>query len=448
MSKSVFVRGLFGLFGVAVVLALPAPAKAQGQLSSKEELGRLYDASDARLREIFSGNGDPSGPADKKHADAIAKWFLYRLTIKQLMTPTPTLRDPLGKLQGDFHGKITDLMDPRNGENKREFRKLFAAALVENMKHVLHGRDLKSDPSTVIWALEMLPEMARLNDDAVFAYVCELAKDDAKPVVQLHAFKALKLAMPIAIQQHPEDPQKFELLNIYNTRKKSDLRNVEVLQKFIERPFDTKGMGPDEINAIRFIRREAISSLAQAGSPAVAAIVLPKQKAQPPQGAVAHTLANVAAGNLQPSPSLQEKVEAALGLCGMKYPQMPEYEPQVAIYLVGKTLDEFVSDYQRDWDNFAAVGAGKKLPYVPYLVDAKRLKAGLKEMATNTPPPHQKAAKELEARAEPILSVIEAKYGNVPVGAVNDLRKQVQASQPKNGYIFKTLKMQEIPLGK
>lgn len=455
MCRSVFVRGSFLLLGTAIVLAIPDFAQTQEkQLAVKEDLKRAFDASYTPLAGLVSGE-QTATKADKKHADAAAQWYLYRFTIQYYVTPTTTLKAPIDVLHREFHDKINDLTNENNVRKNAEYRKLFGASLVSSMKRVLESRDMKNDPSTIICVCEMLPDMARLKQDEVSAYLCELAKDGTNPAVQLYALKALKKTMPVALQTDPDDPAQNEATNIYNARKVRDVKNVDTLRQFIERPVNTAAMTPDEVKALIFVRREAIISLAQAGSPAVIATPNKKMQVQP-QGAAAHTLLNVLAGNLQPPVTLPEKVEAALGLCAMKYPNMPEYEPQVAIYLIGKTLDEFVIDYQKDWVNFNAVAAGRKLPYLPYLGDAKRWQTGLKELSANTPNPAAKSAKALQEAAAPVLTAIigtaKDKYQNPELRAVNDLRAVVAQTRPKTdkdaAYIFKTLKMPGIPLGK
>jgi hypothetical protein len=443
MRKSVFVRGSWLLLGTAVLLTVPAFGQEPEQLKGKDELTKTHNASDARLRDLFSGN-EKATKADKIHAEAAANWYFSRFTIKSFVTPTKELQFPVEKLHRDFHDKIADLMDKKNGDEKVEFRKMFGMALVESMKSVLRTRTVQNDPSTIIHVAQMMPDMARLKQDEVSAYLCELAKDEKNPVMQLYAIKALKETMPVVLQPDPDD---FAGVNQHNARKARDIKNVDTLRQFIERPVDTKGMTPEEIKAVIFLRREAIISLAQAGSPAV--VATPNKKmAVPPEGAAAHTLLKVLAGTLQPPATVSEKVEAALGLCSMKYANMPEYEPQVAIYFIAKALDEFAADYSKDWVNFSAVGAGKKLPYMAYMGDAKRLKAGLKELSANTPNPHSKAAKELEAAAQPILDKIMAKYGSLQPAEVNALKAITTQLRPKSGKVFKTLNIAEIPLDK
>src|SRR4029079_11996231 len=123
-----------------------------------------------------------------------------------------------------------------------------------------------------------------------------------------------------------------------NAKRKHDATNVDALVKYIERPApNLKNMQPDEIATLRFLRREAIIALAAAGAPAVTAH--PKAPRRPLDGLVAPTLMKVLTKNgLQPPTSMNEKIEAAIGLCNLEYPWMPEYRPELAVYLVGHTL--------------------------------------------------------------------------------------------------------------
>ena len=69
-----------------------------------------------------------------------------------------------------------------------------------------------------------------------------------------------------------------------------------------------------ELEALRYLRREAVISLAHAGVPAVSAI----KSSGAVKGPVAYELLRVLVkgkGAYNPSPSLSERVEAALGLC-------------------------------------------------------------------------------------------------------------------------------------
>ena len=135
---------------------------------------------------------------------------------------------------------------------------------------------------------------------------------------------------------------------------------------------------------------------------------------------------------------MQEKVEAAIGLCAMRHPEMPEYNPDVAAYLIGQTLADFASDYSVDLQNFGKGVEKKKTPFLPWKQDAKRLQDKLKNFADSANTPN---AKGLYITAEPLLKSI-AVYDSVNVAA---FRTQLLPA-PKDGTVFKTLKTPAIPL--
>ena len=200
-------------------------------------------------------------------------------------------------------------------------------------------------------------------------------------------------------------------------------------------------MSQPEIDAVRFVRREAIIVLAHAGSPAVLAVNKKQEKNDMLLGPVAPTLLKVLAKDgLHPPATLPEKLEAALGLCAMKHADMVEYNPDVATYLIGQMLTEFASDYSVDLVNFRK-GGNNKIPFLPWKHDAKRLKDGLKKFAENAATP---TAKSLKGLADPILDLMilhEAVN-------VNALRTQLQAPEwlPSDNKAFKTLKTPAIAL--
>jgi hypothetical protein len=305
------------------------------------------------------------------------------------------------------------------------------------MKEVL-ARDIKTDQATVINGAMMLPTMAKLKQDQVSDYLIELVKvSNTHDAVRLYALKGLKEAMPITIQ--PGDDLDLKD-TAQNDKRKRDTEVVEALTNYIERPVTVAGMSAEEVDAVRYIRREAIISLAQAGAPAVLAVNKKQAKKDILQGAVAPTLLKVLAGrDIKPPPSLQEKIEAALGLCALKHPNMPEYNPSLATYLIGRTIVDLVDDYNRDLANIGVLGKNRRLPYIAYRTDARRLGDALTEFAKHANTPQTKILKDL---AQPVLASM-TKFTQTdpylpPANSV-DLRKHVSTTRPKTGDVFKTL---------
>lgn len=417
--------------------ALIAGAMAQAQpIGVKNALEDAYKATKTR-RVLLNDGAEAATDKDKAIANAVAEWYVYRLTHRG---------ENLLLAQSEFTKELTPLLDKKNEKVKRKYADMLGAALVDAMKNVL-ARDITKDPQMTVHAAQMLSTMAKLRQDKVSAFLIELIEDKkTHDAVRLHAIKALKEAMPVRIQQEVL-PLGFEDYKDkdQNDRRKHDARNVDALAKYIERPIKVDNLTQDDVATLRFLRREAIVALASAGAPAVTATPN-KQAPRPLDGPVAPTLMLVIskASSISPPPGLQEKVEAALGLCGMEHPFMPEYNSDLAVYFVGLTLIEFSKDYNKDWNNFAFVGGkGKQLPYLGWKSDAKRFQAGLKSMEDNTK--KSAAAVALKNDAKGILDKI-ATYNPVEVAVIQDFEAAVARLRPKSNVAFKTVKSAPIPL--
>lgn len=438
------------LLALGICLSLPALGWAQGQLGDAAGLLKAY-SENATLRDKLFAGEEKASATSKAHASiaqASAQYFLYRVTHKQL--------DP-DKLQKEFTANVNKITDKKFEKEKAVFVNLYGKALVGSMKNVLMGRDIQAEPTIVIHAARMLPIMARLKQDDICDYLVALIEDTKKThdAVRLHALKALKETMPIRVQLDPVLPDAQQNKEDFadkeqNARRKRDSHCVDALVKDIERPIKVNNQS--DVAVLRFLRREAIVSLASAGAPAVSAqpAAPALKRLERKDGLVAPTLMKVLAkkGGIQPPPDLQEKVEAALGLCILEYPKMPEYLPEPAIYLVGQTMVEFVNEYNKDWGNFTAVGADKKTPYLAWKTEGRRFEAGLKKMAENAEgnPAAAKAVTDLKKESKAILDKIIA-HNLVDQPVVQNFGLLVTRLRPKTGgQCFKTLKVAEIPL--
>src|SRR5207249_725537 len=96
-------------------------------------------------------------------------------------------------------------------------------------------------------------------------------------------------------------------------RKESDLKRVNSLLNFLTRK-TPQNVTPD---AERFLRRQAIRSLAQTEAPAVEI-----DKTNKINGPVAYGLLRALARNkeaLNPPPTLNDRLEAAIGICMLRF---------------------------------------------------------------------------------------------------------------------------------
>ncbi len=410
------VRVCSWLLAVGMILAAPAVGWAQGQLGDKNGLKTAFDNSGPRWKKLLAGEEQP-GKGDAEVAKAIANYHLYRLTHQT---------EPGDKLVTEFNAFVAKY-PPEVGkarDNRKFLFEYLGPALVASMKDVLPPGG-KHDRGMVVHAAMMLPIMARVKSEPVYEYFVDLANGKGThDVVKLYALKAIRDALPIADQ-----PKELDLdfgNAAQNARRKRDAKYVDGLKTYIEQPVNVASMSYEEASAVRFIRREAIIALAQAGAPAVLAVPkkLEKKDHPNPQGLVAPTLLRVLAGNIQPPPSSQEKIEAAIGLCNMKYPNMPEYNPALATYLIGQTIVDLSAEYSKDLQNFA-IGKDKNLPYIAWKSEAARLKAGLDVFAKNAnTDAAKKAAIELKINADSNLGAMMS-YATLNAAKDGDLRRKV-----------------------
>ena len=422
-SSLPLVRASVPLLGVCIILALPAVAWPQGQLGTKEALKKAYAENSFRRDQLFAGNLKAE-KGDMKIAEAAANYFIYRVTHS---TENPTV------VHNDFNKAIASMVNLEKGKSNQDWLNLFGPACVESIKQILE-RDVKAEPGAVINAAMMLQQLGKLKQANINNYLIDLVKyEKYHDAIRVYAFKGLREAMPVLVQ-----PSDLELdLNdkAFQARVARDVKVVEALTTYIEKPIKVNNMSAEEIAAVRFVRREAISALANAGSPAVLAFPTKGTRKATLQGPVAPTLMRVLTPKteLLPTPNLTEKIEAAVGLCNMKYPNMPEYNKDVAVYLVGQTLVEFVREYNKDRGNFTGVGVARTIPYLGWKTDSRRLEAGLKELAKDKASP---SAQGLEARAKVVLdSIIKHEAPD----RIAELQTFVDSIRPKAGNVFKTV---------
>ena len=176
----------------------------------------------------------------------------------------------------------------------------------------------------------------------------------------------------------------------------------------------------------------------------------------PLQGAVAPTLLKVLAkGELDPAPTLQERIEAAVGLCNMKYPNITDYDPTLANYLIGKTIVDFLDDYNVELGKISIPGAGRKIPKIAYRTEGKRLFDGVAVFADNA---KTKQATDLKADLKAVAQLALApltkqvlkeadQFPQIDAARLRDLKQQVPTWRPTAGKIFKTLPAPVLNLG-
>ncbi len=429
------------LLGLGILVGTSGSVRAQ-QLGSKEALQKAFNREvENRNRALYLGEDKVDKKTDVKVAEAAAQYYLYRVTHR-------LEKKESDQVQHNFNDVVAAAMavdlTSKKAKPNREYIDLLGPKLVEAMTQVL-DRDAKKDPTTVVHASMMLQTMAKLKQDNIGDYLVTLvSKNETHPIVRLYALNGLREYMPIT--SYDKDANFFAKPVL--AKKRADSKYVEALTAFIERSFKIDDLPGDEAAAVYYIRREAIVMLAQASVPAVIAFQKPMKidgKDVQVEGLVAPTLLKVLAkGALNPPPSLQEKIEASAGLMSMKFNNMSEYNPDLATYLIGRSLVEYMGEYNKDLLNF--VGEKKKVPYIAWRTESRRLDAALAQWSKTNG--DKSNAELLNKAAKRVLQTIGGPtYSTIANEDQVQLRNAIPTLLPKTGgAVFKTAKAPIIPL--
>ncbi len=359
-----------------VVLAL-APLGVFGQA---EQLGVKKLEDDFKQftnerRKMLRGEKQPTTKEDKAIIDNMAKAYFYRLTFV-------TYRDYPKKMEMaynefDYEMGIALYSQKTNRELINQFMPLAVASLKE-----VFAQDFMLQRHAQVNAAMMLPTLAKFKHEALGDYLVQLASDKGKhDAIKFYAMRGLREFFPLkALDDVNFDPKD----KLHIKKKERDLERIQVLLDSIGRQWPTPATS-EEREAIRYVRREAVTSLAQAGVPALAALKKKGDAQAKVEGPVAYGLVRVllpGKDGLDPEPSLSEKCEAALGLCRMKNNAIPDYDPNVGVVLVGQCLVDFTREYRKDL--IRITGKDKKPAVMPWKTYAERFKQGLKDLVGNT----------------------------------------------------------------
>lgn len=380
-------------------------------------------------------DGREAPPKDDAFLMQMATFYIHRV---HGVKGTPAERaEAIKHLDEEVIQKVV-----KNAKGTREFTDRFAPMLVERLKEVF-TLDIKSSAPSVLHGAQMLPMLARLKHDfdpkdddtpdkvkktmaaakGVGDFLTQLAKDEKQhPAVRLYAIKGLSQFFPTV---YLDDPK----VGFSNLKKARDLERVETLCKFIEGKMELDKMDEE---AARFIRKEAIASLAEVQHPAVATF----KAIGKAEGTHVPTLMKVLIGGLTPEARLAEKHQAAIGLCKVKADAVSDYNPEAGIYLVGRFLVEYSTQYNTEVNT-------KGVPTLPWKIYSEQMKTHLQTLQDNTKnnPSANKLAKQLAEAAGPVL--LDMTAGRVlNADFRGNLGATVSGMRPKGGeaQLFKTVK--------
>jgi hypothetical protein len=405
--------------GLAAPLATPA---YQGNTSSVEELAKQYnDKRKNAYVQLQTGQRQPTD-SDQPTLRAAAEWFIYRLK-------STTLQNQPGKLHGvvrDFNETMNKAINPREIAKKTQaFQQRFNKELIICFRDVL---DKSKNAQAIVNAAVMFPAWADGGREEVADFLAEQVRDPNRhEAVKLYALRGLGTYFKAS------PPEAGPLADA--GRKERDAQRIQTVMDFVKRKSPvTPEMTPEQFEAVRYVRREAVRTLALVKVPALD-VDTKKNKVLAP---VAVTLLSVLAGKgagIDPPPSFLEQMDAAIGLCHMKSSQIESYDRKLALPFIALTLAEFAKEYNEDFKNVIVQPAqrGQRIGGLyPWAALTERFQEGLKALEMNTRNyPEGKLATELNGKTTLLLTTTAKRQLAVGQPVIAELEGFARANAPK-----------------
>ncbi|HZU37780.1 MAG TPA: hypothetical protein VFA18_17805 [Gemmataceae bacterium] len=254
-----------------------------------------------------------------------AKYYVNRLTQAEYQQPHAE-GSPLPTMDQLVQEAVTQIIVPPSvdqplNDNQQAFQDEYAKYLLVELQNVL------KNPKAIarVNAARILARLGRAGvSRATDLMVTSIdPKNQQLEAVKFWCFRGLK---DLLIYGKPKEDQRNHI--------------VTALMDYITAPHKPPQHPlPGEVDAIHYVRREAVRALAQWHIPA-------DDNGKMPAALVLMRV--MAADGLTPPPSLTERVAAAEGLCRMQSRKYDRYQPEYAARQVGYFVADFLVAYNDD----------------------------------------------------------------------------------------------------
>lgn len=294
-----------------------ATAWAQGLNDGWNQLNGQHRAVfKMTIQPLFKGEltFDPKDSQHLKAVDLAARYAAYRVYLDHLEKTVPNKRDNIARAFSEVEGEIDGL---KGKTQMQPLADLYGEKLREHALEVIQFGNAK--PIHKIHNARILDKMAELNQpklaDTLLTVLNDKNQNDGVHYYALHGLQTLLNHTPPILKPDQE------------------AKCAESIVQFLNGlPPAPKEATPEEIDGIRYLRRQALRALAQIHVPAI------NDKVRP-----ALVLARFAGGDerLSPPPRIDERLEAAIGLARMQSSKSKGYQADYAASMIGKFLSAF-----------------------------------------------------------------------------------------------------------
>lgn len=366
-------------------------------------------------KDLITGKrvADPKDPSHIKALDVEAKYVTYRFTWPIFQTQTqiksPTVNQSSG-IDSLFQQLVTDVKS-LNADRQKTTNAIpiFVRHVTDHALEVLQTRRLIARVN----AARVLSKLADLG-------ILELADDLLKVLQDPAQNDAVKFYILCGLHNLASQSQTLT--------PKHQKRIAEVLIEFINHKATTTL--PEEIEGVRYVRREAIRTLAQFHDPELV-----------DKGQLALILLRIMANDdsFVPPPRIDERLEAAIGLARLK--PVKDYNSDYAIVQIVRFLDDFNLASNQDRQQMTD---SKGQQRYAWRVLSARLNDALDQMAaekTSSGDPLSPYVTDVVKRCSRLLDQLEK---GSPVDVAETILQYIATSPPSSDRLFKSIENSSV----
>jgi hypothetical protein len=410
LRQVIFLGSALFLF-VALTVPLTAQAPLQPKDGEEADLSHLKYKLDQKTEkkkfdELSLGKASLAG--DREAKDVLAKaacWYAYRIT-------NPGSAPNINDLVKETYGQ---LLLPRGkkdiNDNQKEFVKEFSKELIKCLREVLAHN---AQPIVRVNAARMLASIGEAGQEEVADTLADIIQNPRESdAVKLWAFRGLRELFEAT------QPQ-----NLLFKDAKRESRTLMALGDYVGRKREQLPTEADQLDAVRYVRREAVRALGLSRQPVV-------PKADKPEGRTTWLLLRVARKDgLTPEPSASEQVEGAIGACHLLADKNVQLD--YVAHNIGAAAVDFVNNASRAKAGTADAGLAWKLYAARFHQALDELQLHAKEgQAAGVADYVDKLVKQAK---EPLRAIWDGKDANP-----TPLDDWLRANPPKSTTVYKSI---------
>jgi len=346
-----------GIFSTAFVASAQDKNLHAGE--GQEHLPVPDWVKDDKDLKAFQAYRDSGSPVSAEVLDQAAQWYAHRFTKETFQKDVKPGAKGMHDLLKDALLQVIDPKDPNKkvSEAQLRFMEDFDKPFIKRLYDVTKN----PKPIARVNAVMVLATLAATGQEDAVMILLEVIKDPKESDgIKLHAFRGVKDFLALG---------RGDNTNPFRKKDREAQCILTLLEYLARKPDISDSAPPEEQAALHYVRKEAIAALGETRYPGLLKSENKKTIIERP---TALTLAQIMRkeGGITPPPSIEEQVNAAVGLCRLRSRTLEQYHVDYAAQQIGWFVVDFITAHNNN-------PAQNKS--VPWRVLAARLSRALEE---------------------------------------------------------------------